>query len=176
MQNHTTQTEKNLESAFAGESMANRKYLYFAKIARNLGAEEVAALFEETAHQETGHAFAHLELLYPPSEMTVEKVLELAIEGELYETNQMYPEFERIAVEEGVQSAVSEFQEQAKESQEHADIFIKAAKRFKALGMVERFHANRYIKALGAVQNKTADLEPKLQSKESKPSGSETAA
>ncbi len=88
----------------------------------------------------------------------------------------MYPEFERIAVEEGVQSAVSEFQEQAKESQEHADIFIKAAKRFKALGMVERFHANRYIKALGAVQNKTADLEPKLQSKESKPSGSETAA
>ncbi len=75
MQNHSTQTEKNLESAFAGESMANRKYLYFAKIARNLGAEEVAALFEETAHQETGHAFAHLELLYPPSEMTVEKVL-----------------------------------------------------------------------------------------------------
>ncbi len=173
---HTTQTEKNLESAFAGESMANRKYLYFAKIARNLGAEEVAALFEETAHQETGHAFAHLELLYPPGEMTVERVLELAIEGELYETNQMYPEFERIALEEGVQSAVGEFQEQAKESQEHADIFIKAAKRFKALGMVERFHANRYIKALGAVQNKTADLEPKLQNKESKPSGSETAA
>ena len=176
MHNHTTQTEKNLESAFAGASMANRKYLYFAKIARNLGAEEVAALFEETAHQETGHAFAHLELLYPPSQMTVEKILELAIEGELYETNQMYPEFERIAVEEGVQSAVSEFQEQAKESQEHAEIFIKAAKRFKALGMVERFHANRYIKALGAVQNKAADLEPKLQTNNSQPSGSETAA
>ena len=173
MQDHTTQTEKNLESAFAGESMANRKYLYFAKIARNLGANEVADLFEETAHQETGHAFAHLELLHPSKDMTVEKILELAIEGELYETNQMYPEFERIALEEGVQSAVGEFQEQAKESQEHADIFIKAAKRFKALGLVERFHANRYIKALGDVQNKT---EPKLQNKESKPSDSETAA
>lgn len=174
MHTHTTQTEKNLESAFAGESMANRKYLYFAKIARNLGAEEVAALFEETAHQETGHAFAHLELLYPSGDMTVEKILELAIEGELYETNQMYPEFERIAVEEGVQSAVSEFQEQAKESQEHADIFIKAAKRFKALGLVERFHANRYIKALEDVQNKTADHD--LHNDESQPAGSETAA
>ncbi len=175
MHKHTTQTEENLESAFAGESMANRKYLYFAKIARNLGAEEVAALFEETAHQETGHAFAHLELLYPSKEMTVEKILELAIEGELYETNQMYPEFERIAVEEGVQSAVGEFQEQARESQEHADIFIKAAKRFKALGLVERFHADRYIKALGNVQNKTAALEPK-QHNETKPADSETAA
>ncbi|MCC7527189.1 MAG: rubrerythrin family protein [Candidatus Melainabacteria bacterium] len=169
MHKHTTQTEKNLESAFAGESMANRKYLYFAKIARNLGAEEVAALFEETAHQETGHAFAHLELLYPSQDMTVEKILDLAIEGELYETNQMYPEFERIAVEEGVQSAVGEFQEQARESQEHADIFIKAAKRFKALGLVERFHADRYIKALGNVQNKTAALEPILENNEMEP-------
>lgn len=159
MQNHSTQTEKNLHSAFAGESMANRKYLYFAKIARNLGADEVADLFEETAHQETGHAFAHLELLYPSKEMTVERVLELAIEGELYETNEMYPEFERIAVEEGDKAAVEEFQEQAKESQEHADIFIKAAKRFKALGMVERFHANRYIKALEKVQSAGSEAE-----------------
>lgn len=177
MQNHTTQTEKNLESAFAGESMANRKYLYFAKIARNLGADEVADLFEETAHQETGHAFAHLELLYPSKEMTVERILELAIEGELYETNQMYPEFERIAIEEGDSSAVAEFQEQARESQEHADIFIQAAKRFKALGLVERFHANRYIKALDKVQNKTASIEPKRQSEsESNQNESGTAA
>jgi rubrerythrin len=176
MHTYTTQTEKNLESAFAGESMANRKYLYFAKIARNLGADEVAALFEETAHQETGHAFAHLELLYPSKEMTIEKILELAIEGELYETNQMYPEFERIAVEEGVQSAVDEFQEQGRESQEHADIFIKAAKRFKALGLVERFHANRYIKALADAQSKTTDREPKIENNVAKPSGSETAA
>lgn len=128
--------------------MANRKYLYFAKVARKLGNEDVAKLFEETAHQETGHAFAHLELMYPPSEMTVEKLLEIAIEGELYETNQMYPDFERTALEEGRLDAVAEFQDQAKESAEHADVFMQAAKRFKALGLVERFHAGRYQKAL----------------------------
>ncbi|HEY9784613.1 MAG TPA: rubrerythrin family protein [Candidatus Obscuribacterales bacterium] len=146
-----TRTEENLHSAFAGESMANRKYLYFAKVARKLGNEEVAQLFEETAHQETGHAFAHLELMYPIDELSVEKLLALAIEGELYETNQMYPEFERIAKEEGNLEAVFEFQEQAKESREHAQIFEQAAKRFHALGMVERFHANRYQKALDKV-------------------------
>ncbi len=148
-----TKTEQNLHSAFAGESMANRKYLYFAKIARKLGHEEVAALFEETAHQETGHAFAHLELMYPPDGMTVEKLLELAIEGELYETNQMYPEFEKTAREEGRLDAVSEFQEQAQESAVHAETFLQAAKRFKALGLVERFHAGRYQKALDKIQN-----------------------
>src|ERR1700723_1571131 len=95
--NEKTQTYKNLNAAFAGESMANRKYLFFAKVARQLGNEEIAQLFEETAHQETGHAFSHLELMHPPSTLTVEKLLELAIEGELYETNHMYPEFERIA-------------------------------------------------------------------------------
>jgi rubrerythrin len=144
-------TEQNLHAAFAGESMANRKYLYFAKVARKLGNEEIANLFEETAHQETGHAFSHLELLYPPSELTVEKLLELAIEGELYETNEMYPEFERIAWEEGNEAAVLEFQEQGAESKEHAEIFEKAAKRFKALKLVEAFHAKRYQNALEKV-------------------------
>lgn len=150
-----TETEKNLHSAFAGESMANRKYLYFAKIARKLGAEEVALLFEETAHQETGHAFAHLELMYPSSDLTVENLLEIAIEGELYETNQMYPEFERTAREEGRLDAVAEFQEQADESAVHAETFLQAAKRFKALGLVEKYHANRYQKALDKVQQKS---------------------
>ncbi|MGD9685037.1 MAG: rubrerythrin family protein [Candidatus Obscuribacterales bacterium] len=149
-----TRTEKNLEAAFAGESMANRKYLYFARVARKLGNEDVAALFEETAHQETGHAFAHLELIYPPSELTVEKLLEIAIEGELYETNQMYPEFEAIAREEGHLDAVEEFKEQAQESAEHAETFMQAAKRFKALGMVEAFHAKRYQNALEKVNSK----------------------
>ena len=144
-------TEQNLHAAFAGESMANRKYLYFAKVARKLGNEEIAKLFEETAHQETGHAFSHLELLYPSSQLTVEKLLELAIEGELYETNEMYPEFERIAWEEGNQAAVIEFQEQGSESKDHAEIFEKAAKRFKALTLVEAFHAKRYQNALAKV-------------------------
>jgi len=149
-----TRTEKNLEAAFAGESMANRKYLYFAREARKLGNEEVAALFEETAHQETGHAFAHLELIYPPAELTIEKLLEIAIEGELYETNQMYPEFEAVAREEGHLDAVEEFKEQAQESAEHAETFMQAAKRFKALGMVEAFHAKRYQNALEKVSSK----------------------
>lgn len=149
---HDSQTFKNLETAFGGESMANRKYLYFAKIARKLGNEEIAELFEETAHQETGHAFSHLELMYPPSELTVERLLELAIEGELYETNVMYPDFERIALQEGHSDAVAEFQEQGAESAEHAKIFEDAAKRFKALKLVEGFHANRYQKALERVK------------------------
>jgi rubrerythrin len=143
-----SRTKKNLEAAFAGESMANRKYLYFAKIARKLGDEEVAALFEKTAHEETAHAFAHLDLIFNDKDMTVEKLLEHAIEGELYETNEMYPEFEKVALEEGDQAAVSEFQEQAAESAGHADIFIQAAKRFKALCLVEAYHAGRYQKML----------------------------
>jgi rubrerythrin len=147
-----TKTAENLHSAFAGESMANRKYLYFARIARKLGNEEVAKLFEETAHQETGHAFAHLDLIYPESQMTVEKLLAIAIEGELYETNQMYPEFERVAIEEGSLDAAKEFVEQAEESKEHAKIFEQAARRFHALTMVEKYHANRYQKALDSVQ------------------------
>ncbi|MDZ4835854.1 MAG: rubrerythrin family protein [Candidatus Melainabacteria bacterium] len=154
-----TKTEENLHSAFAGESMANRKYLFFAKIARQLGNEEIAKLFEETAHQETGHAFAHLELMYPPADLTVEKLLEIAIEGELYETNQMYPGFEQTAREEGRLDAVAEFQEQGKESAEHADVFLQAAKRFKALGLVERYHATRYEKALDKVKNSSEKSE-----------------
>lgn len=152
MHSFENKTEENLHAAFAGESMANRKYLYFARQARRLGNEEIAQLFEETAHQETGHAFAHLELLYPPAELSIEKILELAIEGELYETNQMYPEFERIALSEGEHAAVAEFREQADESRQHADIFEKAAKRFKALTLVEKYHANRYQKALDKVK------------------------
>lgn len=145
---NNSQTAKNIESAFAGESMANRKYLYFAKLARELGNEEVAALFEDVANQETGHAFAHLQLLYPKAGMTVEKLLELARDGELYETNQMYPAFERVAIEEGDAAAVAEFQEQAAESREHASLFQKAAQRFKALRKVEALHAAEYDEAL----------------------------
>ncbi|MBI2810000.1 MAG: rubrerythrin [Candidatus Melainabacteria bacterium] len=147
-----SKTAENLHSAFAGESMANRKYLYFAKVARKLGNEEIAKLFEETAHQETGHAFSHLELLYPSKDLTVERILELAIEGELYETNQMYPEFEKTALEEGKLDAADEFVEQGAESAKHAKIFEQAAKRFKALTLVERYHATKYQKALEKVQ------------------------
>lgn len=151
-----SQTAANLMAAFGGESMANRKYLYFAKIARKLGNEEVAKLFEETANHETAHAFAHLELIYPSSEQTVESILALAAAGEMYESVTMYPDFERIAQEEGNQAAVAEFQEQAKESLEHAGIFEKAAKRFGALKKVEAYHAARYQAALDKL--KTAKI------------------
>jgi rubrerythrin len=65
MSQNNSNTIKNLEAAFGGESMANRKYLFFADIARKLGFAEVSKLFRETANQETEHAFAHFRLLHP---------------------------------------------------------------------------------------------------------------
>ncbi len=96
---NVSQTVKNLEAAFAGESMANRKYLYFAKLCRELGATDVAEVFENTAQQETAHAFGHLDLLYPKDTLTVERMLELAIEGETYEYTEMYPAFRHTALQ-----------------------------------------------------------------------------
>ncbi len=146
------QTVKNLESAFAGESMANRRYLYFARQCRALGADDVAAVFEDTANQETAHAFGHLELLYPADSLSVEKMLALAIEGETYEYTTMYPEFRHTALEEKKHAAVAEMDEQIAESREHAERFSTlletAAKRFAALTTVEQRHANRYRQAL----------------------------
>jgi rubrerythrin len=157
----TQETRKNLEAAFAGESMANRKYLYFAKLARQKGDEEVAKLFEETAAQETHHAFGHLDLLYPAERMTVADLLRTAMEGELYETNQMYPEFERVARAEKDAAAQAEFAEQATESAEHAALFrdalARAEKRFGALAKVEARHAARYGAALDALEGRGAE-------------------
>lgn len=147
-----TQTKKNLESAFAGESMANRKYLYFAKLARELGDEEVAKVFEETAAQETQHAFSHLSLIYPKETLTVERLLEMAIEGERYEHTVMYPGFEQKAKEENALEAVNEFRDQAQESKDHAENFQKtlelARKKFAALKVVEKIHADNYQRVL----------------------------
>ena len=137
-------TIKNLEAAFAGESMAHIKYMYFAKV------------FEATAAQEVQHAFGHLDLLYPPAELTPAKALELAIAGETYEYTEMYPNFRHLAEQEGNAAAVKELDEQIAESKEHAARFqqtlAKAAKRFAALAKVEERHANHYQKALDAIQ------------------------
>ena len=145
-------TKKNLEIAFAGESMANRKYLYFAKLARQMGDEAVAKLFEDTADAETGHAHAHLALLYPAAQMTVEKILEAAIEGERHEHTVMYPGFEKTAKAEAEAAAVGEFQDQAAESREHDARFSAmletARRRFAHLTTVEKEHADRYQAAL----------------------------
>jgi rubrerythrin len=152
MANPTSVTIQNLEAAFAGEAMAHIKYRYFAKIAREAGAEDVAKIFEETADQEVMHAFGHLDLLYPKARLTPAKALEIAFEGETYEYTEMYPKFRHLAVEEGNQAAVAEFDEQIAESREHADAFRKvlelAAKRFAALAKVEERHANNYRNVL----------------------------
>ncbi|MBY0432256.1 MAG: rubrerythrin family protein [Rhodospirillales bacterium] len=155
-QNPASPTVQNIEAAFAGESMANRKYLYFARRARELGAVEVAEVFERTAEQETAHAFGHLELLYPKDELTVEKMLQMAIDGETYEYTEMYPKFRHMAEQEGHKAAVAEMDEQIAESKEHAERFAKilqtAAKRFAALAKVEEKHANHYRDTLNAHQ------------------------
>jgi rubrerythrin len=139
-------TLKNLESALAGESMAHIKYRYFAKLARAEGFEDVAKHFEHTADQEILHAWGHLELLIGKPD--TRKCLELAIEGETYEFTEMYPQFERIAKAEQNIEAVKEFNEQGRESNEHAQAFKqvleKATKRFNALKKVEERHANAY--------------------------------
>lgn len=154
--NPASPTVKNLEAAFAGESMANRKYLYFARRARELGAIEVAEVFERTAEQETAHAFGHLELLYPKAELTVAIMLQMAIDGETYEYTEMYPKFRHLAEQEGNTAAVTEMDEQIAESKEHAERFAKilqtAAKRFAALAKVEEKHANHYRDTLAAHQ------------------------
>ncbi len=148
-------TVKNIESAFAGESMAHIKYLYFAKMCRAQGDEESARVFEETAAQEVQHAFGHLDLLYPREQMTPARCLEMAVEGETYEYTEMYPSFRHMAVQEDQQAAVTEIDEQIAESREHAErfraILDKAAKRFAALAKVEERHANQYRASLGKV-------------------------
>ena len=121
--NNPSVTIKNLESAFAGESMAHIKYRYFAKLSREMGDEGTAKAFEATADQELMHAFGHLDLLYPKKKMTPAKALEIAIEGETYEYTEMYPKFRHLAVEEGNSAAVAEFDEQIAESKEHAAQF-----------------------------------------------------
>jgi len=146
-------TLQNLEGALAGESMAHIKYRYFAKIAREEGFEDVAKHFEHTADQEIKHAWGHLELLI--GKPSTRECLEKAIEGETYEYTEMYPKFEQQAKAESNIEAVKEFNEQGRESNEHAqafkDVLEKASKRFNALKKVEERHANAYKQVLGGL-------------------------
>jgi rubrerythrin len=144
----------NLESALAGESMAHIKYRYFAKLARAEGFEDVAKHFEHTADQEILHAWGHLELLI--GKPSTKECLHLAILGETHEFTTMYPQFERQAKAESNIEAVKEFNEQGRESQEHAQQFKKvlalAEKRFAALAKVEKRHAEAYEAKLGEMK------------------------
>jgi hypothetical protein len=143
-------TLENLESALAGESMAHIKYRYFARLARAEGYEDVARHFEETADQEIKHAWGHLELLI--GKPSTRECLEKAIAGETYEFTEMYPKFENQAKAESNIEAVKEFNEQGRESNEHAQqfkaILAKATKRFDALKRVEERHAQAYKSVL----------------------------
>lgn len=174
-------TLQNLEAAFGGESMANRKYLFFAEVARKLGYKDLAKLFQETAQQETEHAFAHFVLLHP--ELVVEdanaltaaqkqeimsRCLSLAIEGETYEYTTMYPDFAASAQRDRDDAAVAEFLKQAKESTDHADTFRTDAHNFGLLKFVEHYHADRYAEALAVLNGgqpvtKVVDTDPKTQ-------------
>lgn len=146
-------TLQNLEGALAGESMAHIKYRYFARIAREEGFEDVAKHFEHTADQELKHAWGHLELLI--GKPNTKECLEKAIAGETYEYTEMYPRFETQAKAESNIEAVKEFNEQGRESLEHAQqfkaILEKATLRFAALKKVEERHANAYKQVLEAL-------------------------
>ena len=132
-----TKTHDNLKAAFAGESQANRRYLYFANKADVEGHPEVAALFRSTAEGETGHAHGHLDYLAevgdPATDLPIgssSNNLKAAVAGETHEYTDMYPGMAKTARDEG---------------------FDEIADWFETLAKAERSHANRYQKALDAL-------------------------
>ena len=128
-----SQTEENLKAAFAGESMANRRYLYFAQKADIEGFNDVSAVFRSTAEGETGHAHGHLEYLEEvgdpvtgtPIGATSDN-LRAAIAGETHEYTDMYPGMSRTAREEGFEEIAEWFETLAKAEKSHAGRFQKA--------------------------------------------------
>jgi len=137
-------TQQNLLRAFAGESMARNKYTQFAKMARKENLEWIARVFEETAENERVHAEEEWELItetvkttgnleISPYKKTSDN-LKMAAEGEKYEWTTMYPDFEKIAIQE-------------KEE--------KAAKLFGAVKLVEEKHEERYMKLVEMLENNT---------------------
>jgi rubrerythrin len=127
-----SKTAQNLKEAFAGESQANRRYLYFARQADIEGYPDVAGLFRDVAEGETGHAFGHMEFLEavgdPVTGMPVgntEKNLKSAIEGETYEFTQMYPGFAKTAREEGFEDIAEWFETLARAEKSHAGRFTR---------------------------------------------------
>ncbi len=128
-----TQTEKNLQAAFAGESQARNKYTYFASKAKKDGYEQIAAIFEETANNEKEHAkmwFKELNGGEVPS--TIEN-LKAAADGENYEWTDMYDNFAKTAREEG---------------------FEEIAKKFEGIAKIEKAHEERYRKLLKNIEDK----------------------
>ena len=133
MQLKGSKTEGNLKAAFAGESQANRRYLYFAAKADVEGQNDVASVFRSTAEGETGHAHGHLEYLEtcgdPATGMPFGSTLEnlkTAIAGETHEYTDMYPGMTKIAREEGFDEIADWFETLAKAERSHANRFQRA--------------------------------------------------
>ncbi len=131
-----SKTHQNLREAFAGESQANRRYLYFAKVADIEGYPEVAGNFRETAEGETGHAHGHLDYLKPagdpatgmPIGDTTDN-LRSAIAGETHEYTDMYPGMAKTAREEGFAEIADWFETLAKAEKSHAGRFEQMLKK-----------------------------------------------
>ena len=126
-----TKTERNLQDAFAGESMARNKYTYFASKARKDGYEQIAALFEETANNEKEHAKLWYKFLHGGEIGDTMENLREAAEGENYEWTDMYDRMAREAEEEG-STAI--------------------AARFRAVAAIERHHEERYRRLLQNIE------------------------
>ncbi len=127
-----TQTEKNLQIAFAGESQARNKYTYFASKAKKDGYEQIAAIFEETAAQEKEHAKMWFKLLEGGAIRSTPENLKAAAEGENYEWTDMYKEMARVAREEG---------------------FDDIAEKMEGVALVEKAHEERYRKLLKNIED-----------------------
>ena len=133
MQLKGSKTEENLKEAFARESQANRRYLYFAQKADIEGYNDVAVVFRSTAEGETGHALGHLEFLEEIGDpATGEPIgatnanLRAAIAGETHEYTDMYPGMAKTAREEGFEEIADWFETLAKAEKSHAGRFQKA--------------------------------------------------
>ncbi len=127
-----TKSHDNLKVAFAGESQANRRYLYFARVADIEGYPDVGGLFRDTSEAETGHAFGHLDFLKevgdPCTDVPIgstNKNLKSAVEGETYEYTEMYPGFAKTARDEGLAELAEWFETLAKAEKSHASRFSK---------------------------------------------------
>src|SRR6202046_250839 len=128
-----TKTWENLKEAFAGESQANRRYLYFAQKADVEGHNDVASVFRSTAEGETGHAHGHLEYLEevgdPATGLPIGETklnLKSAVAGETHEYSEMYPGMAKAAREEGFGEIADWFETLAKAERSHANRFQEA--------------------------------------------------
>ncbi|TLG77313.1 rubrerythrin [Culicoidibacter larvae] len=127
-----SKTEKNLLAAFAGEAQAHTKYEFFASQAKKDGYEQIAAIFDETSHNEKEHAKMWFKLLHDGSMPDTQANLQDCIDGEHYEHTDMYVEFARVAREEG---------------------FNDIARLFDGVAAVEKTHEDRYLKLLKQVED-----------------------